>query len=105
MKTVVALDLLILPGLVSDQLVLNHSYETSRRRVNVHNKFLAALSLDQKYAESGPDSARIAGFQACKLQGLRCRQTVKTRMSRDNHVSQVGILIMSRLISYEIRYT
>ena len=30
---------------------------------------------------------------------------VKTRMSRDNHVSQVGILIMSRLISYEIRYT
>ena len=28
---------------------------------------------------------------------------VKTRMSRDNHVSQVGILIMSRLISYEIR--
>ena len=30
---------------------------------------------------------------------------VETRMSRDSHVSQVGILIMSRLISYEIRYT
>ena len=31
--------------------------------------------------------------------------SVKTRMSPDSHVSQVGILIMSRLISYEIRYT
>ena len=30
----------------------------------MHNKFLAALSMDQKYAESGFDSARIAGFQA-----------------------------------------
>ena len=30
---------------------------------------------------------------------------VETRMSRDSHVSQEGILIMSRLISYEIRYT
>ena len=60
MKTVVALDLC----LGSDQFVLNLSHKTSRRRVNVHNKFLAALSMDQKYAESGPDSARIAGFQA-----------------------------------------
>ena len=31
--------------------------------------------------------------------------SVETRMSRDSHVSQEGILIMSRLISYEIRYT
>ena len=60
MKTVVALDLC----LGSDQFVLNLSHKTTRRRVNVHNKFLAALSMDQKYAESGFDSARIAGFQA-----------------------------------------
>ena len=36
---------------------------------------------------------------------FRARGGVETRMSRDSHVSQVGILIMSRLISYEIRYT
>ena len=36
---------------------------------------------------------------------FRARGGVETRMGRDSHVSQVGILIKSRLISYEIRYT
>jgi hypothetical protein len=76
---------------------------------------VAALTVSLMEQMQTFDSSKQESYKTCTCRAYGAHvkallthvgdEGVETRMSRDSHVSQVGILIKSRLISYEIRYT